>query len=181
MHPPSSPPNLPLSQAVCNVGQDVTGHDSQTAFLRHRLLFTGFIHGDYNDVNILVDQTVTDRGSEVHMSGFIDFDDAYYGCTVFDIGIAVMYALQSKTVSRDRAVASFLKGYGRVRRLNQLEKSCLYYCTAARFAQSLVFGLVNYASSKDEYVLGTQVRGWEALQEMWDRGQTVTYQKWEFL
>lgn len=98
---------------------------------------------------------------------------------VFDIGISLMYVLQSKIASRDAAAAAFLRGYVRHRPLNELERSCIYYCTAARFAQSLILGLVSYSNTKNEYVLFTQVRGWEALQEMWDRGQKVTYQKWQ--
>lgn len=36
----------------------------------------GFLHGDFNDVNVLVDKAA-DNG-QIHMTGFIDFDDAYY-------------------------------------------------------------------------------------------------------
>lgn len=138
----------------------------------------GFIHGDFNNGNILVE--AKEGSNDVHMTGFIDMDDACYSCIVYDVGISLMYVLQCNTISSDFAAGKFLLGYSRYRRLSQLEKDCLFYCTAGRFVQSLLGGLYSYSLSKNEYVLCSQQRGWNALKDIWKRGKEATYHKWSF-
>ncbi|KAJ8025117.1 Hydroxylysine kinase [Holothuria leucospilota] len=138
----------------------------------------GFIHGDFNDVNIIVD--FQEGENECHFSGFIDFDNAVHSCTVYDIGIALMYILQSKTPSSNSAAKHFLQGYSKYRKMTQLEKDCLIYCIAGRFVQSLLGGLFHYPIYRDEHCLFTQQRGWDALKEMWTRGKKVSFQNWDF-
>ncbi|KAJ8025121.1 Hydroxylysine kinase [Holothuria leucospilota] len=145
------------------------------------LLLVGFIHGDFSDVNIIVD--FQEERNECHFSGFIDFDNAMHTCTVYDIGIALMYLLQSKATSSNSsnsAAKHFLQGYSKYRKMAKLEKDCLIYCIAGRFFQSLLGGLFHYSIYKDEYCLLTQQRGWDALKEMWTREKKASFQNWNF-
>ncbi|KAJ8025116.1 Hydroxylysine kinase [Holothuria leucospilota] len=158
--------------------EDVMNEFERVVLSRKEELPHGFIHGDFNDVNIIVD--FQEGKNECCFSGFIDFDDAVYSCTVYDIGIALMYILQSKATSSNSAAKYFLQGYSKYRKMTQLEKDCLIYCIAGRFVQSLLGGLFHCSIYRDEYCLLTQQRGWDALKEMWTRGKKVSFQNWNF-
>lgn len=160
------------------LAEDVMNEFERVVQPRKKELPHGFLHGDFNDVNMIID--VQDGSKESHLIGFIDFDDASYSCVVHDIGVSLMYVLQCKTSSRDSAARHFLQGYSKYRKMPFVEKDCLLYCIAGRFVQSLLGGLYNYSVRKDKYVLGTQQRGWDALKEIWTRGKEVSYQKWKF-
>lgn len=123
----------------------------------------------------------TENDDEVHINGVIDFDYASYTYFVYDLGVAVMYLIQTKTPDIDIAAMLLLRGYLKHRKLTATEVDCLYHCVTARFVQSLISGLYNYSLRKDEYLLCTQVRGWDVLEKLWTRGQEVTYRKWGIL
>ncbi|XP_071821118.1 hydroxylysine kinase-like [Apostichopus japonicus] len=153
------------------------------SFDRHVLtnrnrLTEAIIHGDYNDVNVLASVPLPNSKDEIRVSGIIDFEHICYSYRVFDVGIAIMYILQCKVPDTDKAAMLFLRGYTKHCQLTQIERDCLYYCVAARFAQSLVYGLYHYAKHQDEYVVFSQVRGWDALEQMWSRGKDASYKCW---
>ena len=81
------------------------------------------LHNDANPMNVLV------AGDE--LTGFIDFGDMVYSCTVFESAIALAYLMmeQEDPIS---VAKQFLKGYHEVLPLAEEELSILYYLIAAR-------------------------------------------------
>lgn len=132
-------------------------------------MFLGVIHGDFHEQNVLVQRHPETR--EVTVVGVIDFGDSEHGPYVFDLAIAITYAmLQSRVVDPLDVGGHLLVGYlsRRQRALTDAERSALWPCVAARFAQSLTMGAYTYSvDPSNTYPLTTAKLGWPLLRRLW--------------
>lgn len=82
-------------------------------------MYTGVIHGDLNESNLLVKQT--NKGN-IEIVGIIDFCDMSYSCYLFELAITVTYLTLSKSIDEcEHFAAALISGYGR--HLTSLELS----------------------------------------------------------
>jgi len=129
----------------------------------------GVIHGDFNEKNVLVRQDT--ESTAVAVVGVIDFGESEQGPYVYELAIAIMYfMLQSGVVDPLDVGGHLLAGYlsRRQRALTMAEKTALWPCVAARFAQSLTMGAYTYSvDPSNEYVLESAKRGWSLLRQIW--------------
>ncbi|XP_054152496.1 hydroxylysine kinase-like [Oppia nitens] len=152
--------------------------------LRVHELKYAYIHGDYNEFNIIVDKTVGDRDddtdNEYHMTGLIDFGDAEYGPRVFDLAVYLAYSLLMFTAGPQILAPGFgLKGYMQLIDLDTNELDVLYYCIKARLCQSLATGAHFYQlDPNNTYVLSSQETGWPALRALHDCQPKDILNKW---
>jgi ethanolamine-phosphate phospho-lyase len=86
------------------------------------------IHGDANDLNVLVDIN--------KVSGIIDFGDSSYSILINELAVAITYAVLDKENPIEWA-SPIIKGYSEVIPLTETEVDILYYLIAARLSISL--------------------------------------------
>ena len=80
----------------------------------------GFLHGDFNDQNILV--RANDEPGSYRVDGILDFDDMHHGSYAWDLGMLLGNALLVKmTLDPLEAVGHVVAGYQSVRRLSEKE------------------------------------------------------------
>lgn len=127
------------------------------------MLFTGTVHNDFSEQNLLVKKSATGCAE---LAGILDFQDVHHNCKVYDVAIYMMY-MMTVCESPIEVARSCLQGFLEKGKLTQPELDVLYYCVAARFAQSLVLGLYNYAMTQNPYCVVTQKLGWKAIRKMW--------------
>jgi len=135
----------------------------------------GVIHGDFNHQNVLIrrsDSPLSEStGSDVvSVVGAIDFGDSEYAPYVYELSIAIMYCMLHSRSPLDVG-GHLLAGYlsRRPRALSALERSAVWPCVAARFAQSLTLGVYTHSlDPANDYVLKTSRRGWSLLKELWE-------------
>ena len=96
----------------------------------------GIIHNDINDLNIIV----AENKGEVEINGFIDYSDCVFTPVVFDLGIAMAYAML-ETPNPIEAVVPLLAGYQSIFTLSQIEVDLLYYIVLGKLAQSCINGI----------------------------------------
>lgn len=94
-------------------------------------LRTSVIHNDANDHNVLVG----DDGKRI--SGIIDFGDVMFTHTVFELAIAIAYAIHGKDDPIKTAV-QMVTGYNEVYPLTEPEPDVLFHLIAARLCASLL-------------------------------------------
>nr|XP_054767540.1 hydroxylysine kinase-like [Lytechinus pictus] len=155
---------------------------------REEKLTKGFIHGDFNDYNILVREQSSSSvcngdgpGDNKDVAGILDFDDTMYSSIVYDIAIAIMYMMQCTNLERDPMESGgiVLAGYLSKHALSGDDWEALYYCIAARFAQSLVMGLYAHSQQpQNTYLLSTQKVGWQVLFDLWGQEVDDLYGQW---
>lgn len=81
-----------------------------------------FIHGDFNEQNILVEE----KDNEWFIKGILDFGDSHYGCYLFELAIAMTYMMiQGKSVEAGGYV---LAGYNSIRKIRTEEYDLLKVC-----------------------------------------------------
>lgn len=96
----------------------------------------GVIHNDINDLNIVV----AENKGDVEINGFIDFSDCVVTPVVFDLGIAMAYAMLEKSDPIE-AIVPLLAGYQSVFTMSEIEVDLLYYIVLGRLAQSCINGM----------------------------------------
>ncbi|KAL4709668.1 hypothetical protein ACJJTC_007399 [Scirpophaga incertulas] len=126
----------------------------------------GVIHGDVNEMNVLVAVKPGCSHVEHRVSGILDFGDIQHSCYVFELAVAMTYAILA--AGEPRAAAPLLAGYSVSRRLPALEYRLLKSLVCARLVQSLVLGA--YTAEQDPsntYVLSTErAQGWQLLRQI---------------
>ncbi|KAI6078026.1 Hydroxylysine kinase [Aix galericulata] len=137
-------------------------------------------HGDLNDHNILVDCTSPSQGApQYRVSGILDFSDMSYGYYVFEVAIAMMYAM-IESADPLRVGGHVLAGFERVVPLTAEERGALFLLVCGRFAQSLVIAAhtaLAYPHNRD-YLLVTARTGWRHLARLAEAGQAAVEQLW---
>ncbi|XP_053620459.1 hydroxylysine kinase [Plodia interpunctella] len=126
----------------------------------------GVIHGDVNEMNILVAHKPGGSESDYRICGIIDFGDIQYSYYVFELAIAMTYVM---LITGDPKDAGFvLAGYTVNRRLPDDEYRLLKTLISSRLVQSLVLGA--YTREQDPnntYVSSTEkANGWELLRKL---------------
>jgi len=126
------------------------------------LLRSSVIHGDANDLNVLISQTNSDE----KIAGIIDFGDMVFSQTINELAIALAYAMFNKENPLETA-KHVIRGYHRILPLQELELDLLYYLICAR----LCIGVTMYAFSKskypeNEYLTVSEKSAWALLEKL---------------
>jgi hydroxylysine kinase len=147
-------------------------------------MFSGVIHGDLNEKNVLVQSAAN---GETELVGVIDFGDSSWSPYVYEVAIAIVYAmLESQEIDPFEVGAHILAGYlddgEQVPLLKKADLSILRTCVAARLATSLTMGAYAYSLdlTNGEYLLGTAKRGWAMLERLWgETTEAELYDIWD--
>ncbi len=140
------------------------------------LSFTGIIHGDLSDQNIIV--TFVESGKH-DVSGILDFSMLKNSYLVFELAISIMYLMLENPTPLDVGGA-VLAGWESIILLNDDERDSLYLLVLGRLCQSLVYGRLNakkYPENK-KYFLTTAKNGIRLLAELWELGKQEVERKW---
>ncbi|VVC92694.1 unnamed protein product [Leptidea sinapis] len=126
----------------------------------------GVIHGDINEMNIVVSQKPGGSSGDYRITGILDFGDIQLSCYVFELAIAMTYAML--LTGDPRTGGLVLAGYTVNRRLPDDDYRLLKTLTSARLVQSLVLGAYSIAQDpKNTYVTSTEkANGWELLKKL---------------
>ena len=130
-------------------------------------LSKGFIHGDPNDMNIVIN-----NDKEIY---FIDWQDCSISFKIYDLAILI-FSLMSITMNSTQPM-NFLEigkrclaGYvdGDKHSLNNVDISLLPIIVQTRAALSLSVGFYSnqYLDPSNVYLLHTQQTGWKILEEL---------------
>ncbi|MCP2621198.1 aminotransferase class III-fold pyridoxal phosphate-dependent enzyme, partial [Candidatus Aminicenantes bacterium AC-334-E05] len=121
------------------------------------------IYNDANDYNVLVK---IEKNGKKRIAGLIDFGDMVHSYTVFDIAIALTYAMLDKTDPLKVAYL-ILKGYNRVFPLEENEIKVLYYCIAGRLCLSLMMSAYQKKlRPEDKYIIISEKSVWKFLKRL---------------
>ncbi|CAH0697273.1 unnamed protein product [Spodoptera exigua] len=126
----------------------------------------GVIHGDVNEMNILVGLKEGGSKSDYRVTGIIDFGDIQYSYYVFELAITMTYMM---LVSGDPRVGGYvLAGYTVNRRLPDDEYRLLKTLISSRLVQSLILGAYTIEQDPNNtYVTSTEkANGWELLKKI---------------
>lgn len=96
-------------------------------------LRTSIIHNDANDYNLLVGTNPPDTGK---IAGIIDFGDMVYTYTIFELAIALAYAMLDKPDPLNSA-SFVIKGYNNVFPLKENEIDLMFCLICTRLSVSL--------------------------------------------
>ncbi|RUS81981.1 hypothetical protein EGW08_010250 [Elysia chlorotica] len=155
----------------------------------------GHIHGDLNECNILVEESKSSASAKIydeqnaqndvrkqqlsarvehHVCAIIDFGDATHGPYVFEVAIAMAYAmLNTHGVPPMDAARAVLAGYLQHVTLSHAELGNIRLCVCARFAQSLIMGRIAFSREpENEYILRHAGRIWPVLKHLWQTPNT---------
>lgn len=116
------------------------------------------IHGDINDHNVLV-------GDDGSVTGILDLGDAHEAPAVFDLAIAVAYAVLGQPDPLE-AAARMVSSYHAVRPLSEEELDVLFVLVQARLGASVCIAASRrqHATEVDPYLLVSETPAWTFLQ-----------------
>lgn len=108
----------------------------------------GFLHGDFNHLNILARENLKSNFQQYLVDGILDFEDMHYGTYVWDIGLMLTHVMtECYDMDIIEAGGHTLAGYLSQRSLSDEEFSFLKMCIECRYAQSWV--VCAYSSTLD--------------------------------
>uniref|UniRef100_A0A3Q3K285 Hydroxylysine kinase n=1 Tax=Monopterus albus TaxID=43700 RepID=A0A3Q3K285_MONAL len=133
-------------------------------------------HGDFNDLNILVQPCESDG---YRISGILDFGNLNSGYYIYELAITVTYMM----IEHPRPIevgGPVLAGWESVLPLNEAEKECLYVLVLSRFCQSLVIAryAVTLNPENREYLMTTSKKGVHILHQLWELGKEHVEKVW---
>lgn len=126
----------------------------------------GVIHGDVNEMNVLVGLKEGGSKSDYRVYGIIDFGDIQYSYYVFELAITMTYMM---LVAGDPRVGGYvLAGYTVNRRLPDDEYRLLKTLISSRLIQSLILGAYTIEQDPNNtYVTSTErANGWDLLKKI---------------
>ncbi|XP_038044702.1 hydroxylysine kinase-like [Patiria miniata] len=151
----------------------------------------GIVESDFNNDNVLVTSSaegtsdcsdnspMTGGVAKYQISGVVDFDDTMYTCLVYEIAIAMMYAMfccDEPIV----AAAYVLTGFETVSPLPRNERRLLKVLVAGRFAQSVLMSLMQVKNHPDNVYVGqTLIEGWSLLGKWWSQSEVQLQELWD--
>ncbi|XP_033107398.1 hydroxylysine kinase-like [Anneissia japonica] len=163
--------HLPKEEWQQNVSQSVLDRFESEVFPHHEKLNRGIIHGDFNELNVLVKQSAdgsVNSEPQWNLSGVLDFGDCMFCPYIFDVGISLAYMMLTDIEDEATVCKWYLSGYESVIKLPDSEKNMIVTLIATRLVQSLLLGLQCYSiNPSNTYVLSTQEKGWKALRKVW--------------
>nr|XP_019936210.1 PREDICTED: hydroxylysine kinase-like [Paralichthys olivaceus] len=133
-------------------------------------------HGDFNDLNVLMQPDETDC---YRISGILDFGDMNSGYYIHELAIAIMY-MMIEHPNPIEVGGPVLAGWESVFPLNEVEKDCLYVLVLCRFCQSLLLACYSVTLDPEnaEYLLITSRKGNKILRDLWELGKKQTEKAW---
>ncbi|KAG8181420.1 hypothetical protein JTE90_018887 [Oedothorax gibbosus] len=112
----------------------------------------GFLHGDFNDQNILV--RTTDETGSYCADGILDFDDMHHGPYAWDLGMLLGHALLvKKTLDPLEAVGHAVAGYQSVRRLSEKELLFLKMAMECRVCMMCLVSTIVNRDPSNSYIV----------------------------
>ncbi|KAM7387955.1 hypothetical protein PAMP_024159 [Pampus punctatissimus] len=133
-------------------------------------------HGDFNDLNVLVQP---DESDGYKISGILDFGDMNSGYYIHDLAITIMY-MMIEHPNPIEVGGPILAGWESVLPLNEVEKDCLYVLVLSRFCQSLVFArcAVILQPENAEYLMISSRKGIHIVRHLWELGKEHVNKVW---
>ncbi|XP_037106177.1 hydroxylysine kinase-like [Syngnathus acus] len=134
------------------------------------------IHGDLNDLNVLVR---ADESRGYRVSGIIDFGDINLGYSVYELAINIMYMMHLHP-NPIEVGGYVLAGWESVYALNEAERDCLFWLVLCRFCQDLVLCLSIskcYPENK-EYLLRLSKSNTLILRKLYEVGKEQVEKVW---
>ncbi|XP_061832391.1 hydroxylysine kinase isoform X1 [Nerophis lumbriciformis] len=134
------------------------------------------IHGDLNDLNLLV-QANESNGHRI--SGIIDFGDMNISYYVHELAIAIMYMMLEHPEPLEVG-GPILAGWESIFPLNEAEKDCLFWLVLSRFCQSLVLARysVTLHPENEEYLMISSKKGITILRRLLEVGKEQVEKIW---
>lgn len=122
------------------------------------------IHGDVNDYNVLV--SAPDDGPR-RITGIIDLGDAHSAPRVFDLGIAIAYAILD-TDDPLMAMAAIVRGFHDRTPLSEEEADVVFALARARLGASVsISGWKRHQSGEvDDYALVSERPAWDMIRRL---------------
>lgn len=151
-----------------------TGHQRQLIENVHRAFderghdFLGLgsqiIHGDINDHNVLVSDP---DGTRRYVTGFIDFGDAHSAPRVFDLAIAIAYAVLG-VPDPITAAATIVRGFNDATPLLESEIDVIFTLARARLGQSVSVAAWrrNQGEAVDDSHFVSEAPAWSVLEKL---------------
>lgn len=139
------------------------------------VLISGLIHGDLNDLNLLVQPK--ENGAH-RLSGIVDFGDMHIGYYIYELAITIVYMMMEHP-NPIEVGGPVLAGWESILPLNEAEKDCLYMLVTSRFCQSSVIARYSVLLHPEnaEY-LTTSKKGIPLLHQLWARGKEEVEKVW---
>ncbi|KAK2835412.1 hypothetical protein Q5P01_015896 [Channa striata] len=162
----------PLQEAVSSVIRQY-----RTCVIPKRSSFRKCInHGDFNDLNVLVELC---EGDGYRISGILDFGDMNSGYYVYELAITIMH-MMTEHPRPIEVGGPVLAGWESVLPLNEAERECLYLLVLSRFCQSLVLTryTVTLHPENAEYLMIISSKGIPILQQLWELGKDHVEKVW---
>ncbi|XP_075944749.1 hydroxylysine kinase-like [Anarhichas minor] len=177
--------NVPLLEAYINIleGDPLEEvvksviHQYKTSVIPKRSNFRRCInHGDFNDLNVLVQP---DESDGHRISGILDFGDMNSGYYIHELAIAIMY-MMTEHPQPIEVGGPVLAGWESVLPLNEAEKDCLYVLVLSRLCQSVVLARhsVILHPENAEYLMISSRRGIHTLRQLWELGKEQVEKAW---
>jgi Ser/Thr protein kinase RdoA (MazF antagonist) len=122
------------------------------------------IHGDINDHNVLVSDP---SGSDRYVTGFIDFGDAHSAPRVFDLAIAIAYAVLDVSDPL-MAAAAITQGFHERTPLSLEEVHVVFTLARARLGASVSIAAWRRQEAEvvDEHLLVSERPAWDLLRTL---------------
>ncbi|XP_029456997.1 hydroxylysine kinase-like isoform X2 [Rhinatrema bivittatum] len=139
-------------------------------------------HGDLSTTNVLLEPSNEAAGNphpQYKVSGVLDFGNMSYGCYVFEVAIAIMYAM---TASKEplQVGGHILAGYESVVPLTEIERDALFLLVSCRFCLSLVLNTHAFQldPTNEEYLMGSIKKKWKCFLQLLDMGKENVEKIW---
>uniref|UniRef100_A0A8C6S7S8 Hydroxylysine kinase n=1 Tax=Neogobius melanostomus TaxID=47308 RepID=A0A8C6S7S8_9GOBI len=133
-------------------------------------------HGDFNDLNILVQP---DKNDTYKISGILDFGDMNSGFYIHELAITIMY-IMTEHPNPIEVGGAVLAGWESELPLDEAERDCLYALVLSRFCQSLIFARYSVLlhPENEEYLMISSRKGVFILQDLWKLGKEHVEKVW---
>ncbi|XP_077440370.1 hydroxylysine kinase [Vanacampus margaritifer] len=134
------------------------------------------IHGDFNDLNVLVE---ANESNGYKISGIIDFGDMNFGCYVYELAITIAYMMLEHPNAIEVGGA-ILAGWESVFPLNAAERDCLFWLVLSRLCQSVVIARhsVTLQPENEEYLMISSKKGIPILRKLFEMGKEQVEKEW---
>ncbi|XP_078730659.1 hydroxylysine kinase-like [Lampetra fluviatilis] len=165
-----------------SIVREVIAEFRQSFLARRREFRTGLIHGDFNDNNILAVPAGSPRpgaASPWRVSGLLDFGDMTLGYLVFELAIAIAYAMIDAPDPVDVG-GHVMAGYESMLPLSDEERAVVFLVVLARLSQSALNAWHNVAlhPQNERYLMVSAPKALVLLCHLWDLGPRVVQENW---
>lgn len=122
------------------------------------------VHQDLHDFNLLAERS---SGSEAHIVGIVDFNDAVYTARIAEIGVAAVYAALRQNAPFD-SFCDVVEGFLAREVLNETETRLLFPLAVARLAVNASTWTARGKLGNTEYAEARMEATWPALEQLLD-------------